>query len=86
MCVVAHMRPRLALTLALALTAVAAKNGTVTVPAGEYLIKTNLAVPPGVSLEGIWRTPIARGQRPVHPVLDGRGWWTRAFPLTEAAA
>lgn len=46
-----------------ALTAVATKSGTVTVPPGEYLIKTNLSVPPGVSLEGTWRAPVVRGQR-----------------------
>lgn len=42
-------------------------------------------VPRPTALAAAWRA-IARGQRPVHPVLAGRGWWTRALPTTEAAA
>lgn len=32
-------------------------GGVVTVPAGKYLIKTHLAIPRGVTLEGTWRAP-----------------------------
>ena len=32
-------------------------GGIVEVPAGKYLIKTNLSIPPSVTLEGIWRAP-----------------------------
>lgn len=41
--------------------------------------------PRPTALAAAWRA-IARGRRPDHPVLAGRGWWTRAFPTTEAAA
>jgi dTDP-4-dehydrorhamnose reductase len=41
--------------------------------------------PRPTALAAAWRA-IAQGQRPVHPVLAGRGWWTRAIPRTEAAA
>lgn len=33
-------------------------GGVVSVPAGKYLIKTNLLVPPSVTLEGTWRAPV----------------------------
>lgn len=42
-------------------------------------------VPRPTALAAAWRA-IARGRRPVHPVLAGSGWWTRAFQATEAAA
>ena len=32
-------------------------GGIVEVPAGKYLIKTHLAIPPAVTLEGTWRAP-----------------------------
>jgi len=32
-------------------------GGVVSVPAGKYLIKTNILVPPSVTLEGTWRAP-----------------------------
>ena len=43
-----------------AMTAVAAKGGIVSIPVGDYLIKTHLEVPPGVTLEGVWRSPTAK--------------------------
>ena len=46
-----------------AMAAVAAKGGVVSVPVGDYLIKTHLDVPPGVTLEGVWRSPTAKTQR-----------------------
>jgi len=46
-----------------AIAAVAQKGGVVSVPAGEYLIKSHLDVSPGVTLEGVWRSPRAKGQR-----------------------
>jgi hypothetical protein len=46
-----------------AIAAVAQKGGVVTVPAGEFLIKTHLDVAPGVTIEGVWRSPRAKGQR-----------------------
>jgi hypothetical protein len=46
-----------------AIGAVAQKGGVVSVPAGEYLIKSHLDVSPGVTLEGVWRSPRAKGQR-----------------------
>jgi dTDP-4-dehydrorhamnose reductase len=42
-------------------------------------------VPRPTALAAAWRA-IAQGQRPVHPVLAGSGWWTRTFRITEAAA
>jgi dTDP-4-dehydrorhamnose reductase len=41
-------------------------------------------VPRPTALAAAWRA-IARGRRPVHPVLANRGWWARASPTTEAA-
>ena len=38
--------------------AAADAGGVVAVPAGKYLIKTNLAIPPNVTLEGVWRAPV----------------------------
>jgi hypothetical protein len=46
-----------------AMAAVGAKGGVVSVPAGDYLIKTHLDIPPAVTLEGVWRSPTARTQR-----------------------
>ena len=46
-----------------ALATVAEKGGVVSVPAGEYMIKTHLEVPPGVTLEGAWRAPTAKAPR-----------------------
>jgi hypothetical protein len=46
-----------------ALAAVAARGGVVTVPSGDYLIKTHIEVPPGVTLEGTWRAPAAKPRR-----------------------
>jgi hypothetical protein len=48
---------------AAAMAAVATKGGVVSVPVGDYLVKTHLDVPPGVTLEGVWRSPTAKTQR-----------------------
>src|SRR3954451_6412617 len=40
-----------------ALAAVAAKGGVVSVPVGDYLIKTHLEIPANVALEGVWKSP-----------------------------
>ena len=42
-----------------ALNSVAESGGTVFVPVGNYLINTHLTVPENVTLEGIWKIPIA---------------------------
>jgi len=42
-----------------AMAAVAERGGVVQVPVGNYLIKTHLAVPAMVTLEGVWRIPTA---------------------------
>ncbi len=42
-----------------ALNAVADRGGTVSVPVGNYLIKTHLSIPSKVALEGIWKVPTA---------------------------
>ncbi|HLL22264.1 MAG TPA: hypothetical protein VK427_09040, partial [Kofleriaceae bacterium] len=41
--------------------------------------------PRPTALAAAWRA-IARGERPSHPVLAGRGWWQRALERHEAAA
>lgn len=33
-------------------------GGVVSVPTGEYLIKSHLTIPPHVTLEGVWRAPV----------------------------
>lgn len=48
---------------AAAMASVAGRGGVVSVPAGGYLIRTHLDVPPGVTLEGVWRSPTARTQQ-----------------------
>ncbi|MGC8863790.1 MAG: glycosyl hydrolase family 28-related protein, partial [Armatimonadota bacterium] len=40
-----------------ALDSIADKGGTVSVPAGTYLIKTHLRIPNDVTLEGVWQIP-----------------------------
>jgi dTDP-4-dehydrorhamnose reductase len=42
-------------------------------------------VPRPTALAAAWRA-IARGRRPVHPVLAGRNGWTRAVPTFKTAA
>jgi hypothetical protein len=42
-----------------ALDAVKDQGGTVSVPVGNYLIKTHLNVPSNVTLEGVWKIPTA---------------------------
>ena len=42
-------------------------------------------VPRPTALASAWRA-IAQGQRPAHPVLDGRGWWHRAAERRAEAA
>src|SRR4051794_32970965 len=37
-----------------------AGGGVAHVPAGKYLIKTHLSVPPGVTLEGTWNAPAGK--------------------------
>ena len=63
-----------------AFAAVAAKGGVVTVPAGTYLIKTHLEVPPGVTLEGTWRAPTAKPQRLGTTLLAVEGAGAEAGP------
>lgn len=46
-----------------AMAAVATKGGAVSVPVGDYLIKTHLEVPAAVTLEGVWRSPTAKTAR-----------------------
>jgi hypothetical protein len=45
------------------MAAVSGKGGVVSVPVGDYLVKTHLEVPPNVTLEGVWRAPAARALR-----------------------
>ncbi len=45
-----------------AMAAVAEKGGTVSVPVGNYLIKTHLSIPSKVTLEGVWKIPTAFAQ------------------------
>ncbi|MCC6484841.1 MAG: hypothetical protein IT209_08350 [Armatimonadetes bacterium] len=40
-----------------AMKTLAGKGGIVSVPAGNYMIKTHLTVPAMVTLEGVWRSP-----------------------------
>jgi len=50
--------------------------GVVHVPAGRYLIKTHLNVPPAVTLEGIWRAPVrglAEEKGSVLLAVEGKG-------------
>lgn len=42
-----------------AMAAVGDKGGTVSVPVGNYLIKTHIRIPDRVTLEGIWKIPTA---------------------------
>jgi len=59
-----------------ALNAVAEKGGTVSVPVGNYLIKTHISVPARVTLEGIWRIPTAWTQNQGSTLLavEGEGY------------
>ncbi len=45
-----------------AMAAVAEKGGTVSVPVGNYMIKTHLNIPSKVTLEGVWKIPTAFAQ------------------------
>jgi len=45
-----------------AMDAVKEKGGTVSVPVGNYLIKTHLRIPNNVTLEGVWSIPTAFSQ------------------------
>ncbi|MCC6442610.1 MAG: hypothetical protein IT210_04020 [Armatimonadetes bacterium] len=58
-----------------AMAAVADQGGTVTVPVGNYLIKTHLNVPNNVTLEGVWKIPTAWTQYKGSTLLavEGRG-------------
>jgi hypothetical protein len=47
---------------AAAMAAVAEKGGTVSVPVGNYMIKTHLNIPSKVTLEGVWKIPTAFAQ------------------------
>ncbi|HUV05715.1 MAG TPA: glycosyl hydrolase family 28-related protein, partial [Armatimonadota bacterium] len=46
-------------------------GGVVEVPTGRYLIKTNLSIPPSVTLEGVWRAPASVAQ--YHDPKDPKG-------------
>jgi hypothetical protein len=56
-----------------AMAVVAPKGGTVSVPVGNYLIKTHLVVPPKVTLEGIWKVPTAWTQNEGSTLLAVEG-------------
>lgn len=56
-----------------AMAAVAEKGGTVSVPVGNYLIKTRLVVPTKVTLEGIWKIPTAWTQNQGSTLLAVEG-------------
>jgi hypothetical protein len=56
-----------------AMAAVAPKGGTVSVPVGNYLIKTHLVVPAKVTLEGIWKVPTAWTQNEGSTLLAVEG-------------
>jgi len=46
-------------------------GGIVQLPAGNYLIKTNLNIPPSVTIEGVWRIPhIALKLKSPNPAFD----------------
>jgi len=63
-----------------AMAAVAAKGGVVSVPAGDYLIKTHLDVPANVTLEGVWRSPTAKTARKGTTLLAVEGAEKEAGP------
>lgn len=46
-------------------------GGVVEVPTGKYLIKTNLSIPPSVTLEGVWRAPASVAE--YHDPKDPKG-------------
>ena len=56
-----------------AMAAVAEKGGTVSVPVGNYLIKTHLSIPSKVTLEGIWSIPTAWTQNQGSTLLAVEG-------------
>lgn len=56
-----------------AMAAVAGKGGTVSVPVGNYLIKTHINVPAKVTLEGIWKIPTAWTQNEGSTLLAVEG-------------
>lgn len=55
-------------------------GGTVSVPVGNYRIKTHLVVPPGVTLEGVWRIPTAFTQHQGSTLLAVEGAGSEAGP------
>ena len=63
-----------------ALASVAAKGGVVSVPVGDYLIKTHLEVPANVTVEGVWKSPTAKTQRSGTTLLAVEGAGAEAGP------
>lgn len=72
---------------AAAFAAVAAKGGTVSAPAGDFLIRTHLDVPANVTLEGVWKSPTTKSQRHGTTLLavEGAGAEAGAAFITLAA-
>ncbi len=63
-----------------AMAAVTDKGGTVSVPVGDFLIKTHLKVPNDVTLEGIWKIPTARTQYKGSTLLAVEGEGSESGP------
>lgn len=63
-----------------ALSAVAEKGGTVSVPVGNYLIKTHLRIPNNVTLEGVWSIPTAFSQMKGSTLLAVEGAGSETGP------
>lgn len=55
-------------------------GGTASVPVGNYRIKTHLVVPPGVTLEGVWRIPTAFTQHQGSTLLAVEGAGSETGP------
>lgn len=67
-----------------AMAAVAGQGGTVTVPVGNYMIKTHISVPSFVTLEGVWSIPTAWSQMKGSTLLavEGEGSETGSAFIT----
>ncbi|MCX6375045.1 MAG: glycosyl hydrolase family 28-related protein [Armatimonadetes bacterium] len=63
-----------------AMSAVAEKGGTVSVPVGNYLIKTHLRIPNNVTLEGVWSIPTAFSQMKGSTLLAVEGAGSETGP------
>jgi len=65
---------------AAAFAALPAGGGTVSVPTGNYMIKTHLSVPPNTTLEGVWSIPTAFSQMKGSTLLAVEGAGSETGP------